>query len=242
MKRTSSTSCRRWETRGDRNQPQKALPLIWDVESDCADARFAQAKPVWRDHWWTAPTQQTVFLRRLSGNDQAFGAADKHRVRAYCRYAGRRLHGSHLCGMQYDWTSDYMIPNDRHSSRGNCTSSDRRQLLNLSTVYETPKFSNGAVRAIAGGWQISGIVRLQSGQYLGITTGVDSALTGMPAQRPNQVLPSPLARSSEGQSLAQSTGLRGACSRHLRQSRHQQHSGSWKRSHRHGLDASDPDS
>jgi len=88
--------------------------------------------------------------------------------------------------------TNYMIPNDRHSSRGNCPSSDRRHLFNLSTVYETPKFSNGAVRAIAGGWQLSGIVRVQSGQFLSVTTGVDSALTGMPAQRPNQVLPNSL--------------------------------------------------
>jgi hypothetical protein len=88
--------------------------------------------------------------------------------------------------------TNYMIPNDRHSSRGNCTSSDRRHLFNLSTVYETPSFANSAVRMIAGGWQISGIVRAQSGQYLSVTTGVDSALTGMPAQRPNQVLANPL--------------------------------------------------
>jgi hypothetical protein len=87
--------------------------------------------------------------------------------------------------------TNYMIPGDRHSSRGNCASSDRRHQFNLSTVYETPRFSNSALRIFAGGWQISGIVRLQTGQYLSVLTGVDSALTGAPAQRANQVLPSP---------------------------------------------------
>jgi hypothetical protein len=37
--------------------------------------------------------------------------------------------------------AEYVIPGDRSSSRGNC-GSDRRHTLNISTVYQTPGFSN----------------------------------------------------------------------------------------------------
>ena len=87
--------------------------------------------------------------------------------------------------------SAYMIPNNRSSSRANCPNSDRRHVFNLSTVYGTPQFANNTLRMIAGSWQISGIVRLQAGGYLTVTTGVDNALTGQPNQRPNQILADP---------------------------------------------------
>ena len=89
--------------------------------------------------------------------------------------------------------TNYMIPFDRASSRGDCSSNsvDRRHLFNLSTVYETRRASNAVVRALASGWQISGIVRLQSGPPLSVTSGLDQALTGAAAQRTNQVLADP---------------------------------------------------
>jgi len=87
--------------------------------------------------------------------------------------------------------TNYMIPFDRHSSRGNCASSDRRHLFNLSTVYETPKFSSSIARMLGSGWQISGIVRFQSGDFISVTSGLAQALTGAPAQRANQVLADP---------------------------------------------------
>jgi hypothetical protein len=87
--------------------------------------------------------------------------------------------------------TNYMIPFDRHSSRGNCASADRRHLFNLSTVYETPKFSSTLVRMLGSGWQISGIVRFQTGNFLSVTSGLDQALTGAPAQRANQILADP---------------------------------------------------
>jgi hypothetical protein len=68
----------------------------------------------------------------------------------------------------------------------------------MSTVYETPQFANRAVRVLASGWQISGIVRALSGPSLSISTGVDIALSGASTggntgtnQRPNQVLADP---------------------------------------------------
>ena len=78
--------------------------------------------------------------------------------------------------------SNYIVAHDRLSSRGNCSTADRRQNFNLSTVYQTPKFNGAALRTVASGWQVSGIVRLTTGQYLSITSGVDQALTGQGGQ------------------------------------------------------------
>src|SRR5262249_28023024 len=91
-----------------------------------------------------------------------------------------------------------VYPGRRRNERANCgaggTSSggDLRHIMNLSTVYETPQFSNQTVRRLAGRWQISGIVRLQTGNYLTVTSGFDTALTNATGNnRANQVLPDP---------------------------------------------------
>jgi hypothetical protein len=69
--------------------------------------------------------------------------------------------------------------------------SDRRHVVNISVVARTPDFSNGAMRAIFSEWQVSPIVRWQTGDRSSVTTGVDNALTGMGAQRAVQVLDDP---------------------------------------------------
>ena len=77
--------------------------------------------------------------------------------------------------------------------RGNCET-DRRQNFNLSTVYETPQFSNLRMRALGTGWKVSGIVRILSGSHLTVTNGLDRALDGYPSrQRPDLVLIDPYA-------------------------------------------------
>ena len=84
---------------------------------------------------------------------------------------------------------NFMVPGDRARDRSNCALGDRRQLFNVSAVYETPKFSNSTVRLLASGWQISPIIRYQSGPYITVTTGVDQALTGQTTyERANLVL------------------------------------------------------
>ena len=85
---------------------------------------------------------------------------------------------------------NYMYPNNRHVDRANCAA-DVRHSFNASTVWETPQFSNPALRRLAGNWQFSGIVRAQSGAYLSVLTGVDIALTAQQDQRGNQVLANP---------------------------------------------------
>ncbi len=82
----------------------------------------------------------------------------------------------------------YVNPNNRRADRANCDS-DRRHVVNLSFFARTPKFSNKALGLIVTGWQLSGIVRRQSGNYSTVTTGADNALTGVRGQRALQILP-----------------------------------------------------
>ena len=85
----------------------------------------------------------------------------------------------------------YINPDNRRFDRGNCTTSstDRRHVFNLTAVAETPRFSNANLRAVATGWRLSPILRLQSGGYLTVTTVNDVALNGQASQRVHQILP-----------------------------------------------------
>ncbi|HEX5226327.1 MAG TPA: carboxypeptidase regulatory-like domain-containing protein [Bryobacteraceae bacterium] len=82
----------------------------------------------------------------------------------------------------------YTDPNNRRSDRGNCPFVDIHHNFNLSAVLQSPHYSNRYVQWFAGDWQLSPIVGIHSGSYFGVTTGVDNALTGIGAQRPNQIL------------------------------------------------------
>ena len=70
-------------------------------------------------------------------------------------------------------------------------SSDRRNLASVSVVARTPSFDNRVVAAILGDWQLSPIVRWQSGNRSSVTTGIDNALTGLGGQRAVQILDDP---------------------------------------------------
>jgi len=88
---------------------------------------------------------------------------------------------------------NFEIPGNRRFDRSSCVYGDRRHLFNLSAVYETPKFSGSKLRLLASGWQISTIIRLETGPYITIASGLDQALTGQTTgspgyERPNQVL------------------------------------------------------
>jgi hypothetical protein len=90
---------------------------------------------------------------------------------------------------------NYTIPDNRGYDRSNCPTSDRRHVFNVSTVYQTPAFTNNVAHILASNWQVSGIVRLRSGPYLTITSGLDQGLTGQGNQRAVQVLENPYAAS-----------------------------------------------
>jgi hypothetical protein len=84
----------------------------------------------------------------------------------------------------------YTDPNNRALDDGDCES-DRRQIFNLTTVAQTPEFSNSKLRLVASGWRLSGIYRRSSGAPLFILAGSDRSLVGLegsyPKQRPNQI-------------------------------------------------------
>ncbi len=89
-----------------------------------------------------------------------------------------------------DQAETYTDPNNRRFDRGNCNS-DRRHIVNLTSVAETPQFSNATLRMLATGWRLSGIYKWSSGQPFTVINGLDRALTGIDNQRANQVLASP---------------------------------------------------
>ena len=96
----------------------------------------------------------------------------------------------------------FVEPNNRRYDRSNCQSveiggvfsSDRRQIFNWTTVYETPKFSNKTVNMLGSGWKFSGIYRAQSAPWLTVSLSSDVSLTGAApgSQRPNATGVAPL--------------------------------------------------
>jgi len=120
--------------------------------------------------------------------------------------AQKRLSHNFSALANYTWShciSDYWeaqvgtsnvvnIPGDRRAYRSNCSTGDQRQILNLSLIAQTPKFSSRALRLIASDWQVSPIMTIRSAQFFTVTNGgQDVALTGQPTQTPNQILANP---------------------------------------------------
>ena len=73
-------------------------------------------------------------------------------------------------------TSDLRVPFDASLDKGNA-SFDRRQVFAASYVYALPFFekSLGLAHQLLGGWQVSGIITLQSGQFVNISGGSRAA-------------------------------------------------------------------
>jgi hypothetical protein len=78
------------------------------------------------------------------------------------------------------------VPNNRNADQGDCPS-DRRQIFNLTSVAETPQFTNRTIRIVGTGWRLSGIYRWSSGDPLNILSGQDRALSGTSNQRVDQI-------------------------------------------------------
>ena len=94
-----------------------------------------------------------------------------------------------ISGGNQTGSGDY--PGRRGYDRTSCPG-DARHIFNMSTVYETPQFSSTAMRLLASAWQVSGIVRLQSGSYFTVTSGFNTSLgSGFGTDRANQVLGDP---------------------------------------------------
>ena len=82
----------------------------------------------------------------------------------------------------------YINPANPAADRSNC-SSDRRHVVNISFIADSPKFSNRALDTVLGNWQFSTIFTGETGNYSTVTTTSDIALSGIGNQRPAQILP-----------------------------------------------------
>src|SRR6202041_490722 len=62
---------------------------------------------------------------------------------------------------------------------------DRAHIVSVSYVWDLPSFNsqNMLMREAAGGWQLTGIVRRQSGQGFTATAGSDRSQTGLNSDR-----------------------------------------------------------
>jgi len=109
---------------------------------------------------------------------------------AAANYTWSHCIGDYVVDSQLNAQQDYTHPFDRHADRGDCYSSatDRRQIVNVSAVVESPKFHDRWLGMFASGWRVSTIITGQSGAALNATLGnTDQALNGITAQRPNLI-------------------------------------------------------
>src|SRR5207237_7599340 len=74
----------------------------------------------------------------------------------------------------------YLDPNNRDFDRGNCNNVDRRQIFNLTGVIPSPQFQGAMLRKLASGWQLGGILRASTGDFISVVTGLDRDLNGQP--------------------------------------------------------------
>jgi hypothetical protein len=91
------------------------------------------------------------------------------------------------------------VPNNPLFDRGNCDS-DRRNIVNITAVAATPRFSGKLTRLVASSWQLAGIYRFTSGMPISIQDGTDRQLSGINHQRPNLLLPNSVYTGNDGPS------------------------------------------
>jgi hypothetical protein len=82
-------------------------------------------------------------------------------------------------------------PQDPYNWRGDRSRSDedRRHVFNASFVYELPFFRTpkGLLPHVIGGWSLSGLISIASGEPVNVLAGRDASLTGVGFDRPNLV-------------------------------------------------------
>jgi Carboxypeptidase regulatory-like domain len=88
--------------------------------------------------------------------------------------------------VQSEITGGYQDPNNRAGSHGNCYT-DIRQLFNLSLVADAPHFRGNWIKRLAADWELSAIATKRTGFWITPSTGIDSSLTGVGADRPDVV-------------------------------------------------------
>ena len=126
-----------------------------------------------------------------------FGVSDYHALVASLE---KRFSGglTFLGGIGWQKTTDLASYTAFESNLGQFTRTDfmkdhavsdfhRAVRFTGSFNYELPGPKQGAVRYALGGWQLNGIITLQTGAPLNITDGFDNSLTGIGGDRPNIV-------------------------------------------------------
>jgi len=93
------------------------------------------------------------------------------------------------------------IANNRNYDRSNCQSNeiggtfsaDRRQIFNLTVVYQSPKFADRWANVFLSNWKIAPIYSFKSAYWISAYLSTDVALNGDSGnERPVQVLSDPL--------------------------------------------------
>jgi hypothetical protein len=135
------------------------------------------------------------------------GFMDEHDDAGWERYHGlllsvqRRVARGLFVNGNYTWShceglqnsvlpnvgTGWLDPENPSFDRGHCVV-DGHHIFNLTVGAETPRFADPALRAIASGWRVSGILRALSGGFFTVTIDQDAAKTGISDQRPNKVL------------------------------------------------------
>jgi hypothetical protein len=159
----------------------------------------------------------------MASGSPAFGYVDSFDSGATSSYNGlllsitKRLSKGLLMNANYTWShciGDLSIgdstgnagqglanPLNRAYDRSNCQSneiggifsSDRRQIFNLTVVYQTPRFSNHWQNVFLSDWKVAGIYSAKSAYWVSAYLSADIALNGDTAnERPVQVLSDPL--------------------------------------------------
>lgn len=136
-----------------------------------------------QNFWLTLPSNQRSinYVRPYQGYSSinqymSDATSNYHALQVYVskRTGPLQLTGSYTWSKSLTDASDqgYRAENylDRHYSYGPSTF-DRRHAFVATFVWALPALNNhkAVIRSIAGGWQASGIIRLQSGPYLTIT-------------------------------------------------------------------------
>lgn len=159
----------------------------------------------------------------MPSGSPAFGYVDSFDDGATSSYNGlllavtKRLSHGLLMNANYTWShcigdlsigdstgnagQGLTIPNDRRYDRSNCQSneiggtfsSDRRQIFNLTIVYQVPKWSNQVANWFLSDWTFAPIFHATSAYWITPYLSTDVALNGDTGnERPVQVLADPL--------------------------------------------------
>jgi hypothetical protein len=139
------------------------------------------------------PSQAQYYGSYANLNDGGTGSYNALLLSAEHRFSN---HFSVLANYTYShcisdlWTQaingpEYTDPNNPRFDRGNCLDVDMHHNFNLSAVMQSPHFSSHILQLIAGDWRLSPIVSAHTGSYFTVTSGVDTAFSGIAGQRPN---------------------------------------------------------